>query len=343
MKHSNISIFVPHVGCPHLCAFCDQRTISGAQKAPTDDEVRLICEKALSEVSSFDNTEIAFFGGSFTAINREYMVSLMKAASEFVGNGRFKGIRISTRPDYIDDEILDILKGYGVTSIELGAQSLDDEVLFANERGHTAQDIIDASALIRKRGFELGMQLMVGLYKTDKEIEYSNMQKVIDISPDTVRIYPVVILKGTKLAEYLLSGEYAPMPMSDVISVSSDMLLEFENAGIKVIKCGLHASEFVERDMVGGFYHPAFRELCESEIYKKQFESKLQCKGIDTLTNTKKLIAVFSVNERNISKAYGHKKSNSIYFKNHNIDIKVTKDKDIHGYMCELKEVSTCT
>ena len=155
MKHNNISIFVPHVGCPHLCAFCDQRTISGENKAPKPEDVRRICLQALEEVSDPENTEIAFFGGSFTAIDRKYMISLLEAANEFVGQGRFCGIRLSTRPDYIDDDILALLKEYNVTSIELGAQSLDDTVLFANERGHTADDIISSSKLIRQYGFEL--------------------------------------------------------------------------------------------------------------------------------------------------------------------------------------------
>ena len=149
MKHSNISIFIPHVGCPHLCSFCDQRTISGAQHLPDGDEVREICEKALGEVKSPENTEIAFFGGSFTAVPKEYMLELLQSANKFVGSGKFKGIRISTRPDYIDEQVLDILKHYGVTSIELGAQSLCDEVLEANERGHTEQDVVNASKVCR--------------------------------------------------------------------------------------------------------------------------------------------------------------------------------------------------
>lgn len=344
MKHSNISIFVPHVGCPHLCAFCDQRTISGTQKAPTPQQVRDICEKALAEISSPGNTEIAFFGGSFTAIDRKYMVSLLEAAHDLVGDDGFAGIRLSTRPDYIDDDILSLLKEYGVTSIELGAQSLDDNVLAANERGHTAQDIVDASQLIKSYGFELGLQLMVGLYKTTEDTEFCNMRKVIELAPSTVRIYPVVILKGTVLADLLASGEYVPMSMDSVIRISSVMLESFENSGIRVIKCGLHASEFVERDMVGGFYHPAFREMCESEIFKNKFISLLEESGI-TLNDksSKELTAVFGVSPKCISKAYGHKKSNASFFKENGVNIKIKENRELHGYMCELKEVSMCT
>lgn len=149
MAHSNISIFVPHIGCPHMCAFCNQRTITGTEKIPHADDVRRICSQAMGEVKDPSQTEIAFFGGSFTAVPRDYMLELLEAADEFVGEGKFSGIRISTRPDYIDSEILDILKTHGVTAIELGAQSMVDRVLEANERGHSAADIENASKLIK--------------------------------------------------------------------------------------------------------------------------------------------------------------------------------------------------
>ena len=166
MKHSNVAIFIPHVGCPHLCSFCNQRNISGENSIPTGEDVKNICFSAINEITDKSNAEIAFFGGSFTAIDRTYMIELLSAASEFVGKGKFKGIRISTRPDYIDDEVLYILKKYGVTSIELGAQSMSDRVLEANERGHSAEDVRKASLLIKEHGFELGLQMMVGLYQS---------------------------------------------------------------------------------------------------------------------------------------------------------------------------------
>ena len=205
MKHSNIAIFVPHAGCPHKCSFCDQRTISGAQHSPTGQEVTAVCAQAAEEMKEPGNAEIAFFGGSFTAIDRGYMLELLKAAHPFVQEGKVKGIRISTRPDCITPEILDILKQYGVTAIELGAQSMVDEVLEANERGHCASDAVNASALIRLYGFELGLQMMTGLYKSSPERDMETMRRIIGISPDTVRIYPTVVLKGTALAEIMLS------------------------------------------------------------------------------------------------------------------------------------------
>ena len=331
MKHSNISIFIPHIGCPHRCSFCDQRTISGAENIPHGDDVREICEKALAEVKSPENTEIAFFGGSFTAIPRAYMTELLEAAYSFVGEGKFKGIRLSTRPDCIDREVLTILKKYGVTSIELGAQSMSNKVLKANQRGHSADDVEKAAKLIREFGFELGMQMMVGLYKSDMADEFETLDKIAAIRPDTVRIYPVVILDGTKLGELYKSGEYSTFSFDEVTEFAAIAMMKFEYEGIKVIKCGLHASEFVERDMLGGFYHPAFRELCESNIYRRKIEELIAYEtksGFDF---------VFAVNSTCISKAMGHKKSNVEYFKNQGINIKIVGDENIPKYQVELR------
>lgn len=330
MKHSNISIFVPHIGCPHLCSFCDQRTISGAQHAPTGDEVREVCSRALSEVKEPQNTEIAFFGGSFTAVPRDYMIELLSAAYEFVGEGKFSGIRCSTRPDCIDIEVLGLLKKFGVTSIELGAQSMDDEVLELNERGHSSQDVADAAELIRAFGFELGLQMMIGLYGSTPEKEWETVEKIAGLSPDTVRIYPVVVLKNTRLGELLISGEYKPFSFDKAVEIASAAMVMFEGSGIRVIKCGLHASEFVEQDMVGGFYHPAFRELCEAMIYRHNIEFALKNGRVGSE-------AVIAVNNRCISKAAGQKRSNIVYFKEHGVNIKIVGDEEIPKYECELR------
>ena len=331
MKHSNISIFIPHTGCPHKCSFCDQHTISGAKKSPSADEVRQICEKAFNEIKSPENTEIAFFGGSFTAIPRDYMISLLEAAHEFVGENKFKGIRISTRPDYITPEILDILKKYGVTAIELGAQSMNDEVLAANERGHTAQDVINASELIKKYGFELGLQVMMGLYKSDPDIDYKTVKKLVELRPKTLRIYPVVILRNTKLAELYEKGEYKLLPFDIMVEECGMILDELVFSGIKVIKCGLHASEFVKKDMIGGYYHPAFRELCENFIYLETIQYALNLSQITSGD------ATIVVNDKCISKAIGQKKSNINYFKEQGINIKIVGSPNMPVYDADAK------
>lgn len=331
MKHANISIFIPHIGCPHRCSFCDQRTISGAQRIPHGEDIREICEKAFAEIKSPENTEIAFFGGSFTAIPQAYMLELLEAAYPFVGNDKFKGIRISTRPDCIDRDVLTLLKKYGVTAIELGAQSMSDKVLEANERGHSSADVENAAILIREYGFELGLQMMVGLYKSDMADEFETLDKIAAIRPDTVRIYPVVILKCTRLGDLYQSGEYNTFSFEDVTEFVADAMLRFADKGIKVIKCGLHASEFVERDMLGGFYHPAFREICESHIYRRKIAETVGCKYGNNL--------VVAVNPTCISKAMGHKKSNCEYFKEQGINIKIIGNVDIPKYEIKISEV----
>lgn len=328
MKHANISVFVPHIGCPHRCSFCNQHAISGTQKAPTGAEVREICSKALAESKSPENTEIAFFGGSFTAVPKTYMCELLSAVQDFIGEGKFKGVRISTRPDCITPEILDTLKEYGVTSIELGAQSMSDTVLEANERGHTADDVYKASDLIKSYGFELGLQMMIGLYKSTADDELETMEKIIEIRPDTVRIYPVVVLKNTKLGELYQSGRYRMFTFEQVVNMSSSAMAEFEKNGIRVIKCGLHASEIVEKDMLGGFYHPAFRELCEGLIYRYNMEYYINKTDINY---------VFAVNPLCISKAVGQKKSNIEYFSRQGINIKIIGDENIPKYHVELR------
>lgn len=339
MKHSNISIFIPHIGCPHRCSFCDQRTISGAENIPHGDDVREICEKALAEVKSPENTEIAFFGGSFTAISRAYMTELLEAAYSFVGEGKFKGIRLSTRPDCIDREVLTILKKYGVTSIELGAQSMSNKVLKANQRGHSADDVEKAAVLIREFGFELGLQMMVGLYKSDMADEFETLDKIAAIRPDTVRIYPVVILDGTKLGQLYKSGEYSTFSFDEVTEFAAIAMMKFEYEGIKVIKCGLHASEFVERDMLGGFYHPAFRELCEADIYKRAIHRAVADKesGILQILKRKVKGVSIAVHPSCISKAIGQNKSNIKYFQELGLNIKIIGDENIPKYQVELR------
>lgn len=295
-----------------MCSFCNQHTISGSQTVPHAFDVMQACEKALSSGVDISNTEIAFFGGSFTAIERSYMLELLQAAKPYVDMG-FKGIRISTRPDCINDEVLSLLKDYGVTTIELGAQSMDDFVLSVNDRGHSAEDVITASNLVKHYGFTLGLQMMVGLYGSTAELDIESAEKIIALAPGEVRIYPVVILDKTKLGELYKSGEYKPYSLEKAVKICAELLDMFEQANIKVIKLGLHASEIVEADMLGGLYHPALRELCEAERFKKLMFSMLD--GDKSAT--------FTVKPSDLSKALGQKRSNIQHFRSLGIDIQI--------------------
>lgn len=326
-RHNNISIFIPHMGCPNTCSFCNQRAISHTSSAPSAVQVSEMLKNAFENIPC-GNTEIAFFGGSFTAIDRSYMISLLEAAQPYIECGKASGVRISTRPDKIDDEILDILKKYRVASIELGAQSMDDEVLSANERGHSAEDVRTASEMIRNYGFELGLQMMTGLYRSAVENDRNTAYEILKLHPDTVRIYPTVILKNTKLGELFQKGIYVPYPFEECAELCADLLELFEKNNVRVIKLGLHASETVEADILGGYYHQAFREICEGILFRRKIEMEIP-EGNN--------FTVF-VSPDSVSKAAGHKKCNKKYFADKGINIKIKPDKNISGRNIIIKK-----
>ena len=334
MSHSNIAIFIPHKGCPHACSFCDQKSISGEQKQvtpldvrreleeafcrpldgkntgrakqPSPADVRAAAERARETLGPGCSAELAFFGGSFTCIPREEMEAFLEEAAPYVQQGKASGIRISTRPDGISEEILDVLKRYGVRSIELGAQSMDDGVLRLNRRGHTAADVEKAVSLIKEYGFSLGLQMMAGLYGDRKESLYKTAEKMIALKPDTVRIYPTVVIEGTYLDELRRRGLYSPLPLQRAVELCAPLLKQFEQSGIKVIRVGLHASETLERRRTGGAYHPAFRELCESFLKRRQLEERLRHFPVGSEILVK-------VPASELSKTIGQKKANIIW------------------------------
>lgn len=324
MRHNNISIFIPNYGCKQRCSFCDQHTIASTIAPPSFDEVEAIAKKAFEEIEDKRNTEIAFFGGSFTAIPHEMMLGYLNAVKNFVGESGFAGIRISTRPDAIDEGVLEILKNCNVTSIELGAQSMDDTVLTANNRGHDENAVIKASKLIKNAGFSLGLQMMVGLYKSDFEKDLKTAEKIILIRPDTVRIYPTVILKGTMLEKLLLSGEYTTMELDDAIKLCARLLLMFSENDISVIKLGLHASNEVEAQMVGGIYHPAFKELCENEIFLQGVT-----KGLRKIKGNKVTVYVAPTS---VSKLVGQNRKNITMLEGLGYNISVIQKKGLDKY-----------
>lgn len=319
--HSNISVFVPHVGCPNMCSFCDQRHITGVKTAPaSDDVIKAVNTAVSSKYYNPDNTEIAFFGGSFTAINRNYMLSLLETAYQYVLDGKVCGIRISTRPDAIDAQILSVLKSYGVTSIELGAQSMDNDVLTKNNRGHTAEDVVKSSKMIKDYGFSLGLQMMTGLYADTDEKTIETAKKIIDLAPDTVRIYPTIVLKGTDLAAFYADGYYKPQSLDEAVGICSKLLIMFEEANIRVIRLGLHSID--NRAYISGPWHPAFSELCFSNILLNKAISILGDKGS----------YILYVSPQNISKMIGQKRSNIETLKSMGFDCRVLPDLSLGKY-----------
>ena len=304
MKHINIALFVVHKGCPHMCSFCNQRSISGSRKDITAGDVHSAAQTAIASLSENEASggEIAFFGGSFTMVEKSYMISLLEAAYEYIQKGIFKGIRISTRPDGISREICEILKKYGVTSVELGAQSLDDRVLMLNERGHTAKQVSDACILLKEYGFEVGLQMMTGLYGSGDADSIETAEKIVALAPDTVRIYPTVVIEGTRLHSLMQTGEFIPKGIPETVELCARLIPMFEDAGIKVIRVGLHSGGDVEGNFAGGAYHPALRELCEGRIYFNYALGELEKLGEGSYT--------LFVSPKEISKMTGQKKQN---------------------------------
>lgn len=324
MSHANISIFVPHKGCPNQCSFCNQKSIASTSFVPNGEFVEKECATALERFKGDTScAQIAFFGGSFTAIDRSFMVELLEAANKYIGEGKFESIRISTRPDCIDEEILDVLKRYNVRSIELGAQSMNESTLLVNRRGHTVADVVNASELIKEKGFELGLQMMVGLYGDDKNDAFITAEKIAELMPDTVRIYPTIVIKDTYLAELYTLGKYLPLNTDEAVDICAKLLDFFESKDIKVIRLGLHDSETLKSDMLAGPYHPAFRELCESRRLLLRLEQKLS-------DLPKGRYRVF-VSSSMVSKFVGQKKENLLKLSEKGYQVRICTDEKIQG------------
>lgn len=332
MKHANVSIFVPHIGCPHACSFCDQKTITGKTAAPTAEDVRVACEVAVkSKKCNAENSEIAFFGGSFTAIERDYMVSLLTAALPYIEGGFFYGVRVSTRPDCIDAEILSLLKYYRVTTVELGAQSMADEVLRLNRRGHTASDVRTAARKIQTAGISLGLQMMTGLYGSTPDLDRQTAREFIKLHPACVRIYPTVVLEHTALGALYKSGAYMPQTLEEAVPLCAELLEIFQENHIPVIRLGLHSGGNVEEGYLAGAYHPAFRELCEGEIYLRKMLS-----AFGNLPKSRAYIV--EVPQKSLSKAKGQQKRNEKALRNSGIQCTIKGNEFLKDYEIQIKE-----
>lgn len=267
----NIPIFVPHEGCGHDCAFCNQRSITGESSAPSVDEARAVIEAHLSGGSGSGDT-IAFFGGSFTGIDVSLQRRYLALAREYLDRGAVGGIRLSTRPDYIDPPRLALLKEYGVTNIELGAQSMDDAVLEAVHRGHSADDVRRASALILDGGFTLGLQMMTGLPLDNPEKAMRTAEEFVRLGAAETRIYPTLVMEGTALAALWREGKYRPQTVEEAVSLGAELYGVFRRSGVKVLRIGLSDSESLKAGCLAGPYHPSMGELVRSRFIRRGLE-----------------------------------------------------------------------
>ncbi len=314
MRHYNIPIFIPHLGCPYDCIYCDQKKISAQKQIPGADEIVNTIEQYLSTIPPTDEVELAFFGGNFTAIQTELQNEYLSLIQPYLESGRIQGIRISTRPDCIDAGGLTMLKSYGVKTIELGVQSLNDEVLQLSARKYKAADVIKSSALIHQLGFKLGFQLMVGLPGDNYERDIETVQAAISLAPQMVRIYPTLVIADTELDRRWQEGKYQALTLEEAVNICKDMLLYFSAAGIPVIRMGLYPGEELRSAGVvkAGPFHPAFGELVEQAIFRDQ-----ACLAIRMyLENNGDADSMcLYVQERDLSKMLGKNRSNLVYLR----------------------------
>ena len=310
MKKRIIPIFVPHRGCPHDCIFCNQKRITGVSTDMTSDDARKIIEEYLPTIDKDALVEIAFFGGSFTAIDEDIQKSLLSVAKEYVDKGLVQDIRMSTRPDCINQEILENVKSYGASIIELGVQSLDEDVLKASVRGHHAPEVFTSAKLIKENNIKLGLQQMVGLPTDTEEKCIKTAREFIKLQPDCVRVYPTLVVKETGLENLLNRRQYNPFTLEESIQIVKKLLTLYYVNNINVIRVGLQATEEIQlgKSIVDGPYHPAFRELVEGEMVKDYLESLIIEYKVENNITVK-------TNKKNISKIIGNKKCNSLYIK----------------------------
>ena len=310
-KQYIIPIFVPHLGCPNDCIFCNQKSISGQKSNMTKEKAKEIIENYLKSIDKENaQIEIAFFGGSFTAIEEERQEELLQVASEFVKSGQVSSIRVSTRPDAINKNILKRLKKYKVKTIELGVQSSNNYILKRINRGHTFEDVKRAAKLIRWNGFRLGVQMMVGLPESTTIDEINTAKELIKLKPKMVRIYPVLVIKNTPLEKELEKGTYKPLTVVQAVEVCKEIVRLFHDKNIDIIRIGLQPTDEISEpgseksEVVAGPYHPAFRQLVESAMWYDAIVGKIK------RLNVKVKEVEVTVNPVDANNVIGHKKEN---------------------------------
>ena len=318
-----IPIFIPHAGCPHDCCFCNQKIISGNVRAPSAEEIHSMLEGYFTVAHRYDAVQAAFYGGSFSGLALPQQSFYLNLLQPYLKDGSIGSIRISTRPDYIDPDILTFLYENGVSVIELGAQSMDDRVLRMAGRGHCADDTERAARLIKERGIQLGLQTMTGLPGADEKTDYETALRIIRLCPDFVRIYPTVVVRNTKLAQMYEAGAYLPPSLSETVTRCAELVSLYENAGIPVIRIGLQSSDRISSaggDVVAGPYHPAFGQLVRSHLalmrvcrVLREMSDSVWAEEADLIIRKERDKLLLYVPENQISVYIGQKRRNIDY------------------------------
>jgi len=352
-RHAIIPIFIPHRGCPNDCVFCNQRKITASGGAVTEAEVREKIELWLSTLADrpgMETVEIAFYGGSFTGIPMEEQDAFLNIAKEYKDRGQIRKIHLSTRPDYIDRNILENLKRWSVDVIELGVQSFDEAVLKASKRGHSAEVVEQSVKLIREYGFTLGIQLMIGLPGDSYESCMASAQKTVEVKPDIARLYPTVIIRDTELYDMWERGEHIPPKQEEIVRRTAHMYRMLTAAGINVIRVGLKSSDLINDavDAVGGTYHPAVRQLVCGLIARETLEEQLQrilrcepnTRAVNRESGCRKVS--FYANGRFMSDLIGWQGENKRYFMENypQLSLRFERDDSLADgqYLCREKE-----
>jgi len=303
-----IPVFIPHAGCPHQCAFCNQTIITGTEPSiPTARDIDQLIHRFLEYGRPHRSiVQLAFYGGNFLGLPEAKILSLLEHAARSVASGTIGGIRFSTRPDTITLEQLSIIDGYPVQTVELGVQSMDDRVLSLSRRGHSATDTANAVELLKKRDYEIGLQMMVGLPGEDEGSCLSSGKIIAGLSPDFVRIYPTVVLKESLLARWYREGTYEPLPLEEAVRRATKLYKIFEDKDIPVIRIGLQPTDELEKEdtILAGPYHPSFGELVYSEVFYERASALIQAfkPTLDTI--------YLKVHPKSISKLKGQKNNN---------------------------------
>lgn len=325
-KHFNIAVFIPEEGCRFQCVFCNQRNISGRQSIPSRQEVVEIIERHLETQPIESEKEIAFFGGNFTGLPRDRQEELLSIASEYYQRGLIRSIRFSTRPDFIDDETLAFIRQFPVKTIELGVQSFSDPVLRKSGRGHTAAQNREAALKVKAAGFELVLQMMTGLPGATAEDDLNTAQTIINLGAAGTRIYPCLVIKGTALEKMYHEGKYQPQGLEEAARFSADLIQLFEEAGVKVLRVGLHPSELLLKgtSLVAGPFHPAFRQMAETILWEKTLRQ------IPLNHSTLKHLTV-RVAPRALVEAIGFKKHNKNWLLQHFHSVRFESDPTLNN------------
>jgi len=326
MRHFNIPFFIPEAACPHQCVFCNQRKISGMQQAPSPHEIDARVSLYLSTFPKKDrHIEIAFFGGNFTGLSFSEQEAYLAETHKWIKSGKVNGIRISTRPDYINPEVLSLLKKYNVCSIELGAQSLDEEVLRLAGRGHSAKHVEEASEMILDAGFALGLQMMTGLPGDTPEKTMYTARRIAQLGATETRIYPTLVISGTQLEQMYLQGKYMPLNLEETIERCKKLVLFFEETNIKILRLGLHPSEGLTNgsELVAGPFHPALKEMVNTAIWKDVFRESVKNKKGKTL--------LLTVAPKELNVAIGHQAANKKWLMKQFEKVMFSTDEKLNG------------